>query len=50
MHVILDPSDWPLCLKADVPGILQPPPDGWYGTGDIVAIDHAGFVTIKGRA
>jgi acyl-[acyl-carrier-protein]-phospholipid O-acyltransferase/long-chain-fatty-acid--[acyl-carrier-protein] ligase len=37
-------------LKADAPGILQPPPDGWYDTGDIVSIDHAGFVTIKGRA
>jgi acyl-[acyl-carrier-protein]-phospholipid O-acyltransferase/long-chain-fatty-acid--[acyl-carrier-protein] ligase len=37
-------------LKADAPGILEPPPDGWYDTGDIVTIDHAGFVTIKGRA
>jgi acyl-[acyl-carrier-protein]-phospholipid O-acyltransferase/long-chain-fatty-acid--[acyl-carrier-protein] ligase len=37
-------------LKAEAPGILEPPPDGWYDTGDIVTIDHAGFVTIKGRA
>ena len=37
-------------LRHDAPGALQPPPDGWHDTGDIVAIDDAGFVTIKGRA
>ena len=37
-------------LKADRPGELQPPPEGWYDTGDIVTIDTEGFVTIKGRA
>ena len=37
-------------LKDDRPGILQPPPDGWHDTGDIVAIDAKGFITIKGRA
>jgi acyl-[acyl-carrier-protein]-phospholipid O-acyltransferase/long-chain-fatty-acid--[acyl-carrier-protein] ligase len=37
-------------LRAETPGVLEPPPDGWYDTGDIVAIDEAGFVTIKGRA
>jgi acyl-[acyl-carrier-protein]-phospholipid O-acyltransferase/long-chain-fatty-acid--[acyl-carrier-protein] ligase len=37
-------------LKPDAPGVLQPPPDGWYDTGDIVAIDEAGFLAIKGRA
>ena len=37
-------------LRADTPGVLQPPPDGWYDTGDIVNIDDAGFVSIKGRA
>jgi acyl-[acyl-carrier-protein]-phospholipid O-acyltransferase/long-chain-fatty-acid--[acyl-carrier-protein] ligase len=37
-------------LKADKPGVLQPTPEGWYDTGDIVTIDARGFVTIKGRA
>jgi acyl-[acyl-carrier-protein]-phospholipid O-acyltransferase/long-chain-fatty-acid--[acyl-carrier-protein] ligase len=37
-------------LRAETPGVLEPPAGGWYDTGDIVAIDDAGFVTIKGRA
>jgi acyl-[acyl-carrier-protein]-phospholipid O-acyltransferase/long-chain-fatty-acid--[acyl-carrier-protein] ligase len=37
-------------LRAEAPGVLQPPDGGWYDTGDIVAIDAEGFVTIKGRA
>lgn len=37
-------------LKADAPGVLQPPEGGWHDTGDIVTIDDAGFVTIRGRA
>jgi acyl-[acyl-carrier-protein]-phospholipid O-acyltransferase / long-chain-fatty-acid--[acyl-carrier-protein] ligase len=37
-------------LKADNPGVLEPPAEGWHDTGDIVAIDAQGFVTIKGRA
>ena len=37
-------------LKDDHPGVLQPPPEGWHDTGDIVAIDEGGYVTIKGRA
>jgi acyl-[acyl-carrier-protein]-phospholipid O-acyltransferase/long-chain-fatty-acid--[acyl-carrier-protein] ligase len=37
-------------LRADRPGALEPPPDGWHDTGDIVAIDAQGFVAIKGRA
>ena len=37
-------------LKADAPGVLQPPADGWHDTGDIVTIDKTGFVVIRGRA
>jgi acyl-[acyl-carrier-protein]-phospholipid O-acyltransferase/long-chain-fatty-acid--[acyl-carrier-protein] ligase len=37
-------------LKAERPGVLEPPPDGWHDTGDIVSIDAQGFVIIKGRA
>ena len=37
-------------LRAEKPGVLEPPPEGWHDTGDIVAIDAQGFVTIKGRA
>jgi len=37
-------------LRAEAPGRLQPPENGWHDTGDIVAIDALGFVTIKGRA
>ena len=37
-------------LKADAPGLLQPPEGGWHDTGDIVTIDEDGFVAIRGRA
>jgi acyl-[acyl-carrier-protein]-phospholipid O-acyltransferase/long-chain-fatty-acid--[acyl-carrier-protein] ligase len=37
-------------VRADKPGVLEPPPEGWHDTGDIVTIDDQGFVTIKGRA
>ncbi len=33
----------------DNPGVLVPPADGWYNTGDIVEIDANDFVHIKGR-
>lgn len=33
----------------DNPGVLVPPKDGWYNTGDIVEIDAQGFIYIKGR-
>ncbi|MDR2219958.1 MAG: bifunctional acyl-ACP--phospholipid O-acyltransferase/long-chain-fatty-acid--ACP ligase [Methylobacillus sp.] len=41
-------------LKADQPGVLQPPAvddigPGWYDTGDIVDVDTDGFVHILGR-
>lgn len=34
----------------DEPGVIKAPPQGWYDTGDIVEIDEAGYITIKGRA
>jgi acyl-[acyl-carrier-protein]-phospholipid O-acyltransferase/long-chain-fatty-acid--[acyl-carrier-protein] ligase len=37
-------------LRAENPGVLEPLPGGWHDTGDIVSIDTAGFITIKGRA
>jgi acyl-[acyl-carrier-protein]-phospholipid O-acyltransferase/long-chain-fatty-acid--[acyl-carrier-protein] ligase len=37
-------------LKADAPGVLQPPEGGWHDSGDIVTLDAEGFVTIRGRA
>ncbi len=33
----------------DNPGVLCPPEDGWYNTGDIVEVDALGFIHIKGR-
>ena len=37
-------------FKADNPGVLEPPEDKTYDTGDIVDIDQNGYVTILGRA
>jgi acyl-[acyl-carrier-protein]-phospholipid O-acyltransferase/long-chain-fatty-acid--[acyl-carrier-protein] ligase len=37
-------------LRAENPGVLEPLTEGWHDTGDIVTIDPAGFITIKGRA
>ena len=37
-------------LLADNPGVLVPPKDGWYDTGDIITFDTDGHISIKGRA
>jgi len=36
-------------LSPDNPGVILPPEDGWHDTGDIVAIDEKGYVSIRGR-
>ncbi|NBX52027.1 MAG: acyl-[ACP]--phospholipid O-acyltransferase [Proteobacteria bacterium] len=37
-------------LLSSNPGVITPTQDGWYDTGDIVAIDDKGYISIKGRA
>jgi acyl-[acyl-carrier-protein]-phospholipid O-acyltransferase/long-chain-fatty-acid--[acyl-carrier-protein] ligase len=37
-------------LRAEKPGVIELPDNGWYDTGDIVAVDADGFLRIKGRA
>jgi acyl-[acyl-carrier-protein]-phospholipid O-acyltransferase / long-chain-fatty-acid--[acyl-carrier-protein] ligase len=36
-------------MSADRPGAIVPPQNGWHDSGDIVAVDREGFITIKGR-
>lgn len=36
-------------LRAEAPGRLQPPEEGWHDTGDIAEVDDQRFVTILGR-
>ena len=64
MEYKIDPVDGistggELCVKGpnvmsgyfmpDNPGVLVPPANGWYHTGDVVDIDEIGFFTIKDR-
>ncbi|RTL92275.1 MAG: acyl-[ACP]--phospholipid O-acyltransferase, partial [Hyphomicrobiales bacterium] len=37
-------------LRAENPGVIEPLKDGWHDTGDIVTVDDAGFISIRGRA
>lgn len=36
-------------IRADHPGVIQPPKEGWHDTGDVVHIDADGFIAIRGR-
>ena len=36
-------------LWPENPGVIVPPQDGWYDTGDIVEIDEDDYIWIKGR-
>lgn len=36
-------------IKADNPGVIQPPDGGWHDTGDVVSIDEEGYIAIRGR-
>jgi acyl-[acyl-carrier-protein]-phospholipid O-acyltransferase/long-chain-fatty-acid--[acyl-carrier-protein] ligase len=36
-------------INPEKPGEIEPPPGGWYNTGDVVSVDPDGFITIRGR-
>jgi acyl-[acyl-carrier-protein]-phospholipid O-acyltransferase / long-chain-fatty-acid--[acyl-carrier-protein] ligase len=48
--VVAGPNVMKGYLHAEMPGAIEPPPDGCYDAGDIVAIDADGYVSIQGRA
>jgi acyl-[acyl-carrier-protein]-phospholipid O-acyltransferase / long-chain-fatty-acid--[acyl-carrier-protein] ligase len=37
-------------LRADTPGVIEAPREGWHDTGDIVDVDELKYITILGRA
>lgn len=48
--LVLGPNIMKGYLLASNPGVIEEPKDGWYDTGDIVAVDDKGYISIKGRA
>ncbi len=36
-------------VTADAPGVIVPPDEGWHDTGDVVAINEGGYISIRGR-
>jgi acyl-[acyl-carrier-protein]-phospholipid O-acyltransferase/long-chain-fatty-acid--[acyl-carrier-protein] ligase len=36
-------------IRPDNPGKVEPLPDGWHDTGDVVSVDEEGYYVIRGR-